>query len=80
MFIILNFCRYFSREMAEEREANIMSVELAIQRELAYRKKVASFLSEEEIAEFLPLKVREPRIFPSCMIFFVSVYAVWLFL
>ncbi|CAI9112013.1 OLC1v1012376C1 [Oldenlandia corymbosa var. corymbosa] len=41
---------------AERREVNIMSVELAIQRELAYRKRVAGFLSKEEKANLLPLK------------------------
>ncbi|XP_027106706.1 uncharacterized protein [Coffea arabica] len=43
--------------MAEGKEVNIMSVEQAIQRELAYRKKIAYFLSEAEFAELLPLEV-----------------------
>ena len=46
------------REMAEGKEVSIMSVEQAIQRELAYRKKIAYFLSEAEFAELLPLEVR----------------------
>ncbi|XP_027157802.1 uncharacterized protein LOC113759426 [Coffea eugenioides] len=45
------------REMAEGKEVSIMSVEQAIQRELAYRKKIAYFLSEAEFAELLPLEV-----------------------
>lgn len=44
--------------MDQEMRDNIMSKELAIMRELAYREKISSFLSEEEIAELLPLKVR----------------------
>ncbi|XP_071936251.1 uncharacterized protein [Coffea arabica] len=43
--------------MAEGKEVSIMSVEQAIQRELAYRKKIAYFLSEAEFAELLPLEV-----------------------
>ncbi|KAL3537226.1 hypothetical protein ACH5RR_000592 [Cinchona calisaya] len=41
----------------EERNVDIMSVKFAIQRELAYREKVASYISEEEISELLPLEV-----------------------
>ncbi|KAL3528434.1 hypothetical protein ACH5RR_007756 [Cinchona calisaya] len=45
--------------MTEKRKENIiMSVELAIQREIAYREKIASFLSETQIADLLPLKVQ----------------------
>ncbi|CAI9112012.1 OLC1v1012375C1 [Oldenlandia corymbosa var. corymbosa] len=46
----------------ERRDANTMSVELAIQRELAYRKMVAGSLSQQEINNLLPLKAPDSSI------------------
>ncbi|KAL3537228.1 hypothetical protein ACH5RR_000594 [Cinchona calisaya] len=57
----------------EERNVDIMSVKLAIQRELAYREKVASYFSEEEISELLPLEVRTLRLYTFSYFVFVSI-------
>lgn len=47
---------------------NIMSVELAIQRELAYRKKVASLFQLDEITkDLLPLQVTTKSIYMMVM-------------
>lgn len=46
--------------MAQEMKVNIMSVELAIQRELAYRNKVASLSPESSFTNFSPLEVPCP--------------------
>jgi hypothetical protein len=45
--------------MAEERRENIMPVELAIQREQAYRRKVAmlQLKLDEDLIDLMPLQV-----------------------
>lgn len=46
--------------MDEERKVNIMSVDLALKRELAYRKKLAGLYPEDYCAkELLPLEVEK---------------------
>ncbi|KAA8542503.1 hypothetical protein F0562_023655 [Nyssa sinensis] len=62
--------KIIEREMAEGRRENVMSVELAIQRELAYQKKVASLRSHsiDYFAEdLLPLQVSSssPSLLPG---------------
>ena len=48
------------RSMDEARKENVMSVEVAIQRELAYRKKIASLRSHSDCSmeDLKPLQVR----------------------
>ena len=47
-------------KMVGERRENIMPVEVAIQRELAYRRKVAmlQFTLDEDLKDLMPLQVR----------------------
>lgn len=46
--------------MDEERKVNMMSVDLALKREVAYRKKLARLYPEDECRnEVLPLEVKK---------------------